>query len=187
MSKQQLNLRFGVLVLFVLVAAMSRLLPFPPNFSPVGSMALFGAAYFARKHWAFLVPLAALWLSSLVLDNVFYAQFYDGFVWFSNAWVYIAFVLLTLFGMWALRKVTVTRVLGASVGAAVLFFLVSNFGVWLTSGMYPPTFEGLMTCYAAAIPFFGNTLAGNLVFSAVLFGSFEWVLSQKPEWRLERA
>ncbi len=174
-------------MLFVLVAAMSRLLPFPPNFSPIGSMALFGAAYFARKQWAFLAPLLALWLSNLVLDNVVYAAFYDGFVWFSNAWVYGAFVLLIAFGGWVLRKVTVVRVLGASVGAAVLFFLVSNFGVWLGSGMYPPTFEGLIACYGAALPFFGNTLAGNLVFSALMFGSFEWLLRQKPEWRLERA
>ncbi len=187
MSKQQLHLRFGVLISFIVVAALSRLLPFPPNFSPIGSMALFGAAYFARKQWAFLVPLLALWLSNLVLDNIVYARFYDGFVWFSNVWVYLAFVGLIFFGMEALRKVTVPRVIGASLGAAVLFFLVSNFGVWLTSGMYAPTAAGLLSCYAAAIPFFGNTLAGNLIFSALMFGSFEWVLSQKPEWRLEKA
>lgn len=186
MSKRQLNLRRGVLALFVLVAAMSRLLPFPPNFSPIGSMALFGAAYFARKRWAFLVPLLALWLSNLVLDNVVYAAFYDGFVWFSNVWVYLAFALLTAFGTWALRKVTVVRVVGAAAGAAVLFFLVSNFGVWVGSGMYPRTLEGLVACYAAAVPFFGNTLAGNFAFSALLFGSFEWLLRRKPEWRLER-
>lgn len=163
----------------ILVAALSRLLPHAPNFTPVGATALFGAAYFAKKYWAFIIPFIALWASDLILNNVFYAQYYEGFAWFTGGflWIIGAFAIITLFGMGFLKKITPISLLGSSVVASALFFLITNFGSWLSSGFYPKTGSGLIACYAAGVPFFWNTLAGDLFYVAVLFGAYEFIKS----------
>lgn len=167
----------------ILLAAIIRILPHPHNVTPIGGMALFGAAYFGRKYMALLVPFLALWLSNLFLDNVIYSAYYEGFVWFSQPAVFISFLLIVGLGWLTLKKVSPLRLLGASLGASVLFFLVSNFGVWLGGGMYPQSFSGLMMCYAAGLPFFRNTMLGDLLFVSMLFGAFEWLQYRFPALR----
>lgn len=138
---------------------------------------MFGAAVFHRPLLALIIPLLSLFLSDLYINNVVYADFYDRdrFVWFGSEWVYLAFILIIGVGRWLLhRRITAGRVGGASLLASAVFFLVTNFGVWVGSGMYPHTFTGLLTCYAAGIPFFGNTLLGDLLYSAALFGGYAW-------------
>lgn len=187
MSNPKLNLKFGILALMVLLAAFSRLMPHPPNFTPVGAMALFGAAYFSRKYLALIVPFLALWMSDLVLNNVVYAkmypEYYQGFTWFGNVWVYASFALIVGLGYLALRKVKPAQLLGTSIVASLLFFLLTNFGVWASSlgTIYTKDITGLMACYAAGIPFFWNTLLGDLFYVAVMFGSFEFVKSRYPQ------
>lgn len=175
-----------IIVGFIAFAALARLLPHAYNFTPVGAIALFGAAYFKDKKWALIVPLAALWISDILLNNIMYSSFYDGFAWFTSGFLYIygSFALIVVLGYYLLKKITVGRVLGGAVGAALLFFIVSNFGVWLTSPMYPLTIEGLIACYTAAIPFFHYTLAGNIVYCGALFGAFEWLRYQYPSVQL---
>ncbi|RMG79618.1 MAG: hypothetical protein D6714_16110 [Bacteroidetes bacterium] len=181
MANNKLNLRFGIVGALIFMAALSRLLPHPPNFSPIGGIALFGAAWFSKKYWAVLIPVLAMWVSSLILDNIFLAQYYDGFVWFSHPFVYVSILLIVLFGRLVLKNTSPARLVGASLGASTIFYLVSNFGVWATSMVtYPKTLEGLMACYAAGLPFFGWTLAGDLFYVTVLFGTFEWVRRQYP-------
>lgn len=182
MDKKKINLRFSIITLMILFAALSRLLPHPPNFAPIGGMALFGAAYYSKRYWAFIIPVASMWISDLVLNNVVYSQYFDGFVWFysGSVFTYGAFLLITLFGMFTLKNVQVPNVIASALGASVIFYLVSNFGVWLSSGMYPHTPVGLQACYIAALPFFQNTIAGDLVYSAVLFGAFEFSMSRFP-------
>lgn len=186
MSKSKLNLGFGIIILMVLMAAFSRLLPHPPNFTPVGAMALFGASYFAKKYWAFIIPFLALWASDLVLNNVVYAQmypeYYTGFSWFGNAWVYASFALIVVLGFFALKKVKPMRLLGTSLIASVLFFLITNFSVWASSlGMiYTKDLTGLLACYGAGLPYFWNTMAGDLFYVALMFGSYEYVISRYP-------
>ena len=170
---------YGLFLLLVLFAAFSRLIPHPSNFTPIGGMALFGAAYFTRKYWAVLVPLVALYLSSLVLDNVVYAQYYEGFVWFSHPFVYLAFVLIALLGAGVLKRVTLGRVVGGALGASAVFFLVSNFGSWLGNPLYTQDLSGLLTAYAAGLPFLRNTVMGDLFYSGVLFGVYEWYTSRR--------
>lgn len=172
-----------LLLAFVLFAALSRLIPHAYNFTPLGAIALFGAAWFPKKIWAYAVPLAALFLSDLLLNNMVYAAFYDGFQWLTPGFLYIygAFALIVPLAIRLFRKVTFPRVLTGAIGASVIFFVVSNFGVWFTSPLYPLTLDGLMLCYTAAIPFFHYTLAGNLVYSAVLFGGYAYVTSRHPE------
>jgi hypothetical protein len=170
----------------ILVAALSRLLPHAPNFTPVGATALFGAAYFTKKYWAFIIPFVALWVSDLILNNVFYAQYYEGFAWFTSGFALIvgAFAVITLFGIRFLKKVTPESLFGSSLVASALFFLITNFGSWMSSGMYPKTGSGLMACYAAGIPFFWNTLAGDLFYVAVLFGVYEFIKSYSSKMEL---
>lgn len=176
-------LQFFTLLTIVLLAAFSRVIPHMPNFSPLGAIALFGAAHFAQKWQAFLIPLAATWLSDLYLNNVVYAAYYPEFTWFYDGfyWQYGSYVLIALWGMWIFKKISVLRSLGGALGASLLFFAVSNFGVWAIGTMYPPTLEGLMACYVAAIPFFQGTLYGDLFFTAVLFGGY-YLLQRKFDW-----
>ncbi|MEX0649332.1 MAG: DUF6580 family putative transport protein [Balneolaceae bacterium] len=171
-----------ILVVFILFAALSRLLPHAYNFTPLGAIALFGAAYFTRKKWALLIPLAAFFISDLILNNVMYSAYYEGFTWFTGGFLYIygSIAMIVVLGYYLLQKVTIPRVIGGAFGASLIFFIVSNFGVWLSSPMYPLTAEGFITCYTAAIPFFHNTLAGDLIYSGVLFGGYEWAKTQYP-------
>ncbi len=161
--------RILVLLSAIAAAAALRLVPHPPNFTPVGAMALFSGAYLGRRGLiAFAAPLGALLLSDAFLG------FYAGMV--VN---YLAVALIVVLGSMALRRVAPMRLLGTALAASLLFFAVSNFGTWATSGMYPLTATGLAACYVAGIPFFQNTLAGDLFYSALLFGGFAllvWVM-----------
>jgi len=171
---QKLNLRFGIIATMIFLAALSRLIPHPPNFAPIGGMALFGAAYFAKRRWAFIVPIVSMWISDLALNNIVYGELFNHFVWFysGSLFTYGAFALITLFGMFALKKVHLYN-LGLSVlGASLIFFIVSNFGVWFSGTMYPKDLGGLAACYIAGLPFFQNTILGDLVYTGVLFGAF---------------
>ena len=187
---RKIDPRIGVLSLIVFVTALSRLLPHPPNFTPVGALGLFGAAYFSRKYLAFLLPFLALWVSDLFLNNLVYArlypEFYNGFSWFGNAWTYLSFGLIIGLGMIILKKVKLMNLLGAALGASVIFLLLTNFGSWIDNPVYPQTPQGLIASYTMGLPFFWNTLLGNLFFSLVLFGAFEWAGSRYPVLKRER-
>ncbi len=178
-----LNTRFFVILGITLSAAAMRLVPHPPNMTPIAAMALFGGAYFAGKKTAFLAPLAAMYLSDLVLGFFVY-----DFGWFHGfmPFVYASFVMTVCLGFMVRRRLTPLMVGGAALTGSVMFFIVTNFGVWLFSSLYPKTLAGLAGCYVAAIPFFRNTLAGDLVYTLVLFGGFALaqrylpVLREKP-------
>jgi hypothetical protein len=148
-----------VLVSFVLIAALSRLLPHPPNFAPITAMSLFAGAYFTRKQLAFLVPLLAMIIS----------DFFLGFHVIS-IFVYMAFAFITLLGQRS-GKVSPKLVLLGSIS----FFIISNMGVWLL--YYPLTMEGLITCFTLAVPFFATSLLGDAVYSVVL--SFGFSVAKK--------
>jgi hypothetical protein len=147
----------------VLAAALSRLLPHPPNFTPLAAIALSSAVYL-DKRYAFVVPIAALLISDAVIG------FYDGM-----AWVYGCFIATGFIGLWLRTHKSPLPVVGAALASSTLFYVVTNFAVWLNGTMYPKTWEGLLACYVAAIPFFQNTVAGDLAFTAALFGLFELV------------
>jgi len=165
--------RLIALLSAIAAAAALRLAPHPPNFSPIDAMALFSGAYLARRGViAFAAPLGALFLSDLVLG------FYHGMVT-----VYFAVALIVLLGFFSLRKVSALRVGGAALASSVLFFVVTNFGMWLSSGIYPRNLAGLQACYVAAIPFLQNTVAGDLFYAALLFGGFGLVERLVPRLR----
>ena len=173
------NIRVATLAAIILIAALSRLLPHPFNFTPIGAIALFGGAQFSRKYLAFLVPLAAMLVSDLLIG-------FHGTMWA----VYLAFILTVAIGMGFLRKITAGRVFGSALVSSVLFFLITNFAVWYgSSGFYPQTLAGLGACYAAGLQFyqqtffgnlFLNTVMGDLFFSGLLFGTYELIKRRVP-------
>lgn len=175
-QNHKLSIKAGILTLIILLTAFSRIIPHMPNFSPLGAIGLFGAAHFNKKWQAFLIPIAATWLSDLFINNIIYAQYYPTFTWFYEGfyWQYGSYLLITLLGIFILKKVTPQRVIAGALCSTAIFFLITNFACWPA---YPQTFEGLMQCYAAGIPYLKGTLLGDLFYSGVLFGSF--ALAQK--------
>lgn len=155
------NARLATLLASIAAAAALRLLPHPPNFSPIDAMALFSGAYVGRRALAFAAPIAALLLSDLFLG------FYAGM-----NFVYASVALIVLIGWWVSKRKTVLGIGAGALAGAASFFVITNFGMWLFSGFYPLTPAGLAACYVAAIPFFQNTVAGDLFYSALLFGGF---------------
>lgn len=171
-TEMKLSLKTGFVIGAILLAAFSRLIPHPMNFTPIGAMALFGAAYFNRRILAFIIPMLSLYLSNLVIDNTIYAK--ETFVWMAPSfpWVAGSFILIGLLGTQTLRRINVQNVLLSSFLASGIFFLVSNFGMWTGSELYSKDFSGLVLCFEAAVPFFWNTMVGDFVYSTVLFGGF---------------
>lgn len=165
-----------VLYLYVVGAVLFRLVPHPWNVTPLAAMFLFSGATFRSKSKSLLVPLVALLASDYAVDLLLY---HGAYRWFSP-FTWLGFMLIGLLG-WTLRsRWNWARIGGISVAASAIFFLVSNFGVWLAWTMYPRSASGLAECYAAGLPFFGNTLAGDLFFSALMFGSYYWLVHRKP-------
>lgn len=175
-----ISMKYRLAFALIALAALTRLLPHPSNFTPLGAIALFGAAYFSRQWLMLAVPFAALFLTDLFLNNVVYRELYGNqFTLITSWWIYAAFAVVMLLGMtWFRQKVSAPRVIGASLSASAVFFLVTNFSVWLESGMYPPSMAGLGACYMAGIPFLGNTVMGDLFFSVAMFGVYEWSMGR---------
>lgn len=150
--------------IFIILAALSRLVPHPPNFAPISALALFGGAHLRRRD-ALIVPLTAMLISDFFISG------YYGPVMF---YVYGSFMLIGLTGIWLRYHKNLVTVFAASLFASVLFFLITNFGVWAspTSG-YPHNWQGLIECYLAAVPFFRNTIFGDLFYVSLFFGGFE--------------
>jgi hypothetical protein len=151
-----MNKREFIVLAFVILAVVVRLVPHPPNFTPITALALFGATTFKNRILGTLLPLIAMAISDL------YLGFYS-----ISIWVYSSFLIISLLGHY-LKKINTKGILISS----LIFFLVTNFGVWLYG--YPLTIEGLLLCYTMAIPFLINSIAGDLFFSYVLKYSFKF-------------
>ena len=161
-----MNLKFltpKVLIVsgIILFAAVMRLVPHYPNFTPVAALALFGGAHLGKRWLALMVPLAALFLSDLFLG-------FHGFM----LPVYLSFALVVLLGTLFQKNIRVLTVLGGALAASALFFLITNFAVWLGSAFYPQSFSGLMQIFIAAIRFFHTTVFRDLFYSSVFIGGY---------------
>lgn len=176
MNTRTISTRATVLAAFILLGALSRLFPHPPNATPLLAIALFGGAYFTETRWAYGVPLLAMLASDLVLNLTQGAALLTP----MRAVVYGCIGVAAGLGIWALSQVRIVRVAAAGLAGALLFFVVTNFAVWVGGSMYPHTLSGLVECYVAALPFFRNTLLSTWGYSALLFGVFEGVKVQFP-------
>ena len=146
--------------IMVAIAAATRFLPHPPNFTAIGGMALFGAATLTNKKLAIIVPIMAMLISDLFIPNGF------------DLSVYTAFIAIAAIGLLISNIKGTMPIIVGSISASVIFFAISNFGVWASQAMYTKNAIGLITCFEAAIPFFPNTLAADLFFSSLLFSSY---------------
>lgn len=163
-----LTLRVLLVVGLIVFAIVTRLLPHPPNFAPITAIAIFGGALLPRN-WALLLPLGAIVASDLIIG----IHPLILFTWGS-------FLLIGLLSYRYFNTIKSGMVVGASLLASILFFVITNFGVWLEGRLYPPTLEGLTQSYINALPFFRNTLLGDLVFSGLLFGSYVLIVNHWP-------
>lgn len=167
MSKKE---KIVAALILLLVGVAYRLFPHPANFAPVAAISLFSGFYF-RRYFIF-IPVFIMLLGDIFLG------FYD---WKLMVAVYSSFVLVALVGILMRKKRSVVVMIGCSLSGSVLFFLLTNFAVWAFSAWYPHNFQGLAECFTMAIPFFKNTLLGDLFYTSVIFGCYEWLAQPKEK------
>jgi hypothetical protein len=163
-----MNKRVITLSAIIAVAALCRLLPHPPNVTPVGALALFAGAHFRDRRIAFLLPIAAMFFSDLVLGFAVYGAS----MLKSQPAVYFSMLITVGIGQLIRNKRSISKIAAATLANAVIFYLVTNLSVWAGDPLYAKTWNGVIACYTAAIPFFRNSLIGDFGFVAVLFGGF---------------
>lgn len=164
-------------IFFIIAGVILRLVPHLPNFAPIAAMALFGGVYLSKKY-ALILPIAALIIS-------------DIFIGFYNPWimasVYGSFLLIGLVGLHLRRHKAVPNVIIATLSGSVLFFLITNFAVWaVPHSLYPHTWQGLMQSYIMGLPFFRNTILGDLFYVGAMFALMELVLKITATWQLKK-
>ena len=169
----------------IIIAVLIRLFPHPPNFAPIAAMALFGGTYLNKKY-SIAIVFGTLILSDYLLlyINPFSSQLLNFSKIYSPAamfhsttiFVYGSFLLVALLGVWLRSHKSFKNILTASLSSSILFFLVTNFGVW-AQGAYGGDITGLWQSYVMGIPFFKNTVVGDLFYVGLFFGSFEIVSS----------
>lgn len=147
---------------FIAIGAVARILPHAPNFAPIAAMALFGGAYMTKKQ-AFTLPIAAMILSDMVIgfDNIY-----------MRLVVYGSFLIMVLIGVWLKKRLKPVNIIASSLASSLLFFITTNFAVWGVGSMYPKTMSGLFQAYFFAIPFFRNTILGDLFYVGSFFGIY---------------
>lgn len=167
----------------ILIAVLIRVFPHAPNFAPVAAMALFGGTYLNRKY-SILIVLTTMLVSDYLL--LYIHPFSNNFINLSKVYspvslihsttlfVYGSFVLVSLIGVWLSGRKSIKNVILASLASSILFFLVTNFGVWAT-GAYSRDASGLLESYIMAIPFFRNTLLSDLFYTGAFLTSYEFV------------
>jgi TctA family transporter len=175
--KSKPGLIFVITVIFA--GAFFRFIPHWPNFTPIAAMALFGGAYLGRKHLAFIVPFAAMFLSDLILGL------------HKDMWaVYLAFGVTVFIGTMIRNNIKVFNVISASIISSVIFFLLTNFSAWLSNPLYPRDFSGLMQSYIAGLAFFNNgtmgisfflnEISGALFYNGIFFGIYAFAKQKFP-------
>lgn len=164
-SKKGKILELAIALLFVFLGVSLRLLPHTPNFAPIAAISLFAGVYLSRKT-ALVLPLAAMIISDIFLG------FYETKL---MLFVYGSFLLNVILGFWVKKRKKWPTIFGSSLLGSLLFFLLTNFAVWAFTAWYPPTFAGLIQSYVMALPFFRNTLLGDIFYTVLFFGAYEAV------------
>jgi hypothetical protein len=162
------------------IAVATRLLPHWPNFTALGAAALFSGAFYKRKSFALVIPLLALFISDLVINNVVYASYFDGFQFFTAGFgfIYAGVAFAVLIGSYAsISKSKPQNLALAGLSSALFFYLLTNFGAWLGSPLYAQNFGGLIASYVAGLPFLINGAIATLVYSFGIFG-LHWYTSK---------
>jgi hypothetical protein len=157
----------------IIAGIFLRFAPHAPNFTPVAAIAIFAGAYLNKKY-AILVPLVLMAVSDLFIGTHNVMLFTWG-----------GFVLSVLVGFWVKRHKSALRIASAGLASSVIFYIVSNFGVWLM-GWYPPTWDGLVRCYLMGLPFLRNFTLATLLYAAVFFAAYESVARLVKDTKLAK-
>jgi len=150
-------------LILITLGIAARFLPHPANFAPIGAIAIFSGLYLPKK-WALILPLAAMFFSDLFIG--FYA-------WPIMLSVYSGFIIMGLIGLAVRKNKKLSTILGGTILGSVIFYLLTNGAVWAFGSLYPPTAAGLLQSYYMAIPFFRNSLLGDLFYTGILVGAYE--------------
>jgi len=163
----------------IIIGFAYRLIPgHPSNITPVAAMALIGGMYISRSLLAFVAPILALYLGDLVLNNTVLRSFYpdhSGLVLWSDYMTFniMAMIVTVVLGIVLSKSNALGKIIGGGLMSSLAFFVITNFGSWLTTIIYPKTITGLMACFTAGIPFFQNTLMGNFLFLTLFVTAIE--------------
>lgn len=157
--------KLAQILVFIAFGVFSRILPHPANFAPIGAMALFGGTYM-KKRQALILPLLAMIISDFIIG------FDSPLMRFG---VYGSFLISVFIGFWIKKHKNFGNVFAATITSSILFFIITNFTVWLDGGMYTKNIFGLIQCYMLAIPFFKNSLLGDLFYTSIFFGNYELI------------
>jgi hypothetical protein len=171
-QEQKFNLSFSYLVILAVLIALGvagRLLPHPPNFTPMAAIALFAGFIFIKRYMAVVAVISTMLLCDYFAFGSLSVSWFGSKSMFV---VYLALLFPIVFKNFLQKKLGVLRVFGAALASSSVFFLATNFAVWAFSPMYEKTLEGLVLCYTMAIPFFQNTVAGDLIWSGAIFGAY---------------
>jgi len=152
---------------FVLIGMVARIVPHLPNFAPIGAMALFGGAYMSKKQ-ALTLPILAMIFSDFIIG-------FDSLP--MRLAVYGSFLLIVLLGMFLKNRINIKNTVLFSLGSSILFFIITNLAVWAFGGLYPHSTLGLAQSYFFAIPFFRNTILGDLCFNGLFFGGYSLLVN----------
>ena len=164
MKKQDIIVLTGILLALVLVRVFFNI----PNFNPLGAVALMGGVLFGKKLWAYAIPLGILFLGDVLIGRT--SPMHMEYLFSTSfIFVYASFAAIIGLGMLLAKKPSFVKVVGGSLAAAIVFFLVSNAGSWMYLDVYPKTLSGLAAAYEAGIPFFRNTLVSQVVFSLGIY------------------
>ena len=178
-----------LIVLFIAIIFFGRILPHPYNFTPLIAVTLLSSYSLSNRLLAIMIPLVGFWISDLFMNNYIYAGYFADFTVFNSGmiWTYGAIVLVALMGSSFLNKISTGKVVLASLSGSTIFYLISNLGVWALSPMYAKSITGLIQCYSLALPFYGSSLIGDLLYSSVLFGAYQLVFSKNINFLISRS
>ena len=178
-----------LIILFIAVIFFGRVLPHPYNFTPLIAVTLLSSYAISNRVLALSVPLIGFWLSDLFMNNIIYAGYYSNFTIFNSGmiWTYGAIVLVGLMGSSFIEKISSGKVVLASLSGSTIFYIISNFGVWALSPMYAKSIAGLLQCYTLALPFYGTSLIGDLLYCSLLFGAYQLVFSKNINFLISRS
>ena len=178
MVKKENNFYF--VIGLILLASFSRIIPHYPNFTPIIAISLFGGKYFENRNIAFFLPVFILWISDLIINN-FILDYYKTFTFFYSGfyWQYFSILLISFIGRNYIKEISVFRLLGISISSSLVFFIISNFGVFISSSIYSKDLNGLLICYIAGIPFFYGTLLSSIIYTFSLFGIYKFLYQNK--------
>ncbi len=167
--------RIGLICLLIVIGVISRIIPHIPNFAPITAIALLAGVVFQDRKISMLVPIISMILGDILLQITSGSGFHSTWLW-----VYAGIIAMTLIGRFLKNHLSPSAILSSSIAGSIIFFFISNFGVWASTNMYPPTLVGLQACYLMGIPFFYGTFLSDVFYSLLFFKIYLYYTNKKP-------